>query len=144
MATIRGLQVPSLLVRMISEGRWQHPGDDAIRRIMPYMVDPLVFLRSLEIMERESCVEIAEGGEPLRIHRGSKWPGQSGLPWLDIERAFFIAINQIPGDDVAVALDYRADPIVPGVIASDWTGGNECSWRVVAESLDEFVRELAM
>jgi hypothetical protein len=143
MATIRGLKVPSLLIRMISEGRWQHPGDAAIRRIMPYMVDPLIFLTSLDVMERESRVAIADGGGPLRIHRGSTWPGEPGLPWLDIERAIFVAINQIPGDDVAVALDYRADSIVPRVVASDWTD-NEYSWRVVAESFDEFVRELAM
>jgi hypothetical protein len=143
MATIRGLPIPDLLVRMISEGRWRHPGDDAIRRVMPYMTDPLVFPASLEIIEGESRIAIADDGEPLRIHRGSTWPDESDLPWLDIERAFFVAINQIPGDDVAVALDYRADPISPRVVASEWTDAG-CFWRVVSADFSEFVRELAM
>jgi hypothetical protein len=110
---------------------------------MPYMTDPLVFPASLDIMEGQSRIAIADDGEPLRIHRGSTWPDESDLPWLDIERAFVVAFNQIPGDDVAVALDYRADPISPRVVASEWTN-DRCSWRLVTADLDEFVRELAM
>jgi hypothetical protein len=46
------------------------------------------------------------------VVRGSV-TGPSDLPWLDIEQAFNIAVNRRPGDDVAIALDYRTTRLIP-------------------------------
>lgn len=142
MARIRGLHVPELLIDMLGDGRWGHPGIDAIKRVMPFMADPLVFLSSLDVMERESRVEVA--CEALRIHRGSCTTQRSQLPWLDIENAFFVAINEQLGDDVAVALDYRLDSSVPRVVASEYDDNSGYSWRFVATSFADLVQGLAL
>ncbi|MGC5029348.1 hypothetical protein [Micromonospora sp. DT229] len=43
-----------------------------------------------------------------------------------------IAINRIPGDDVAMALNYRTAAADPHVVASDfWTDREQCSRRAV-------------
>lgn len=50
--------------------------------------------------------------------RGRSQETAAGLPWLDAEQAFFIAVNRLLGDDVALALDYRADPRIVGSYVS--------------------------
>jgi hypothetical protein len=144
MADVRGLPVPEQLTQMLSDGRWKHPGDEALHRVMPFMSDPLTFPDSLETMIRESRLGIANGGEPLMIHRGSQFVGISELPWLDIERGFFVAFNKIPGDDVAVALDYRLDFSLPRVVASEYSDAGGYRWRVVANTFSDLVDELAL
>jgi hypothetical protein len=52
------------------------------------------------------------------------------LPWLDVDKAFFIAVAQYAGDDTAVALDYRTSAFDPRVVASDiWTMPGPCRRR---------------
>ncbi len=116
--------------------------NDASERVMPFMADPLVFLGALGVMERESRVEVA--CDALRIHRGSCTTQCSQLPWLDIENAFFIAINEHPGDDVAIALDYRLDLSVPRVVASEYDDTRGYSWRFVARSSAHLVQRLEL
>jgi hypothetical protein len=52
---IRGLALPVLLANLLAAGRWQHPGDDVLRRTRPWFKSPLVFLRSAGAMESESA-----------------------------------------------------------------------------------------
>jgi hypothetical protein len=77
--------------------------------------------------------------------RGSKNAEPICLPWLDVELAVFVAVNRFPGDDLAIALDYRTKASEPRVVANDWVqseGG--CIWREVAPSFSEFVRLLGL
>ena len=63
--------------------------------------------------------------------------GSAGLPWLDPKKAVFIAVNRMPGDDVAIALDYRTGPTTPRVVASRWDDTGS-SWFEVAPTFGEF------
>ncbi|MBA9005284.1 hypothetical protein [Thermomonospora cellulosilytica] len=46
------------------------------------------------------------------------------LPWPDVERAFLIAVNRIPGDL--------------------WTGPERYAWRVVTPTFSEFAAKLGL
>jgi hypothetical protein len=76
----------------------------------------------------------------FRQARGTDRAEPIDLPWLDVDKAFLVAVNERPGDDVAVALDYRTDPADPRVVASDfWTEPGPCSWREVAPTFSALV-----
>ena len=47
---VRGLVVPHLLLALLRQGRWNHPGEPAIARVMPWFRDPLDFLGSTQQM----------------------------------------------------------------------------------------------
>jgi hypothetical protein len=66
------------------------------------------------------------------------------LPWLDVERAVFIAVNRHIGDDLGIALDYRTGTDDPRVAASDWSSGDGCLWREVTPRFSEFVERLGL
>jgi hypothetical protein len=147
---VRGLVVPDLLLVLLREGRWNHPGEPAVARVMPWFHDPLNFLGSTEQMERESqsldrLIQDAETAELFKLTREPTATGPVELPWLDVDRAFFIAMAQYAGDDTAIALDYRTSSSDPRVVASDvWTSSAPYAWRMVAESFSEFVAELRL
>jgi hypothetical protein len=153
---VRGLVLPQLLVSLLGSGRWRHPGDDALSAFVPWFEDPLDFLRSPGEIRRESHWLYEDGSADDRrqsglfhVVRGSV-AGPSDLPWLDVEQAFNIAVNKRPGDDVAIALDYRTDPSDPRVVGSDaWTrrdqtGRLQYAWRQVAPTFSAFVEALGL
>lgn len=43
---VRGMPLPAGLVRLIDSRRWQHPGDDVLQRVIPWLTDPLDFLEN--------------------------------------------------------------------------------------------------
>lgn len=58
-----------------------------------------------------------------------------------------IAVNANPGDDVAIALDYRTGARTPRVVASDWWSSTEpttAPWREISKSFVEFARLLTL
>jgi hypothetical protein len=134
---------------MLAAGQWRHPGDDVMREVIPWFEGPLVFLNSVDHMWRESrpldmFADDTRSSELFRAARGSV-AGPVDLPWLDVERAFLIAVNRMPGDDAAVALDYRSDPSDPRVVASDfWTDPHQCAWRMVTPTFSAFADALAL
>jgi hypothetical protein len=142
---IRGVVVPSLLLSLLGEGRWRHPGDIVLARTMPWFKDSLHFLGSVQSMARESnsldfLTDDSASAQLFRQARGADRAEPIDLPWLDVDKAFLVAVNERPGDDVAVALDYRTDPADPRVVASDfWTEPGRCSWREVAPTFSAFV-----
>ena len=146
---VRGLALPDLLIDLLAAGRWRHPGDDVVREVVPWFEDPLIFLTSVDHMHRESrsldlFADNSRSSELFRVARRSV-VGPVELPWLDVELAFLVAVNRMPGDDVAIALDYRSDPSDPRVVASDlWTDPKQCAWRVVAPTLSAFAEMLGL
>jgi hypothetical protein len=154
--TVRGLALPPLLAGLLDSGRWRHPGDDVLRAVVPWFEDPLVFLRSPDAMRLGSwwLYEDGSADDPrdsalFHVVRGSV-AGPGDLPWLDVEQAFNIAVSRRPGDDVAIALDYRTDPSDPRVVGSDaWTrqpetGRIQYAWRQVAPSFSAFAEALGL
>jgi hypothetical protein len=145
---VNGLPVPSLLVELLKQHRWRHPGDEALRDLIPFLREPVDFLTSVEAMRRESAGSLAN--EPrfakvFHMARGSRSAEPVSLPWLDVELSLFVAVNRFPGDDLAIALDYRTDATDPRVVASDWDEGpGGCEWREVAPSFSQFVRTLGV
>jgi hypothetical protein len=149
MAEVRGLVLPDLLGELLASGRWQHPGGDILREVMPWFQDPLDFLSSVDQIRWESqsldlFADSSRSSELFREARGSV-TGCLDLPWLDVELAVLVAVNQRPGDDVAIALDYRTDPSDPRVVGSDfWTDPERCTWRMIAPTFTGFVTALGL
>ncbi|WP_405640272.1 hypothetical protein [Streptomyces sp. NBC_00019] len=147
---VRGHALPARLITLLREGRWQHPGDAELARLIPWFEDPLDFLKSTKEMERESRPMDLFADDPVsyelfRQVRGSTRPAPVELPWLDIEQALLIAVNRRAGDDVALALDYRTDPADPRVVGSDfWTNPRQCAWREVAPAFSSFADALGL
>jgi hypothetical protein len=147
--TVRGLRLPSRLVSLLRSGRWRDPEESALRSLMPWFEDPLMFLTSVEGMRRESMsLDMMADDEPLsRLFalRGGRERQSVDLPRLDVEQAVLIAVNRNPGDDVALALDYRTGTADPRVVASDfWTDPRQCAWRIVTHTFTEFVARLGI
>jgi hypothetical protein len=153
---VRGMELPAMLADLLACGRWRHPGDDTLRRVLPWFEVPLDFLPTTELMERESAsldmyADDEQGSRTFHVYRGSV-TGHVWGPWLDAELAFYIAINRELGDDVAIALDYRKKhwthtaPGSPAVVASDpWTyPGGGYLWRPVAPSFEDFAAMLGI
>jgi hypothetical protein len=144
---VNGWPLPELLVELMRDGRWVHPGDARLREVIPFLVDPVVFLNMLEAMNFESSGRLADDPQDSAVFhlvRGSRVPEPVELPWLDADRADFVAVNRWPGDDVGIAMDYRTDAGDPRVVASDWGSGQGCVWREVAPTFSSFVRLLGM
>ena len=146
---VRGSAVPDLLLDLLRAGRWRHPGTAALTRAMPWFEDPLDFLSSTSAMERQSrylddLMNSEENAQLFKLARGST-TDPVRLPWLDIDRAFCIAVAHYAGDETAVALDYRTSSSDPCVVANDcWTSGSEMSWRVVAPTFSDFVSRIGL
>jgi hypothetical protein len=145
--TVNGLLMPELLAALIRDGHWVHPGDVRLREMIPFLVDPVDFLRTPEAMTSESGGQLADDprlSAVFHVVRGSRLVEPVELPWLDVDRSFFVAVNRWPGDDVGIALDYRTDVLDPRVVSSDWGSGRACVWREVAPTFSGFVLSLGL
>jgi hypothetical protein len=140
-----------LLAELLASGQWRHPGDEVLHETLPWFKDPVNFLASTDRMERESrsldmYADDAPSSLMFHVTRGSV-AGKIWLPWLDAETAVLIAVNRRPGDDVSIALDYRADPANPEVVASDawtWTYPSAYLWRPVAPTFEALAAKLGI
>jgi hypothetical protein len=140
------LQLPPLLRTLVVSGRWIHPGDEILRREVPLLIDPVDFRNGLPVdtvaAEMSANRFAPEDWEFFKMYRNDQ--PERPLPWLNADRAVFIAVNRIPGDDVAIALDYRNDLSIPHVVASHWRDRRSCEWFEVAPSFDAFARSLGL
>ncbi|MFJ2218401.1 hypothetical protein ACIQVO_40135 [Streptomyces sp. NPDC101062] len=148
-STVRGLPLPAPLASLIERGLWQHPGDEVLAKVIPWFEDPLLFVSNPEQMAFASQSMDMFADDPhstyFRQARGSSGISPLELPWLDIEQAVLIAITRNPGDDGALALDYRTDPSDPRVVGTDyWSNPLLCEWRVVAPTFSGFVTRLRL
>src|SRR5436305_1044811 len=118
---VNGLPLPPLLVELLQQGRWCHPGDEVLRTLIPFFHEPVDFLTMVEAMRRESSGLLTREPGLAKVYheaRGSKSVVPILLPWLDAELAVFVAVNRIPGDDLAIALDFRTEAADPRVVAN--------------------------
>ena len=138
---VNGLLLPPLLIDLLRNSLWRHPGDATLERLIPFLRDPVDFLQTVEGMRFESPKRLADDAEWARMyHFLQSSGGASDLPWLDVDRAVFIAVNRFPGDDSGIVLDYRTDAADPRVVASDWDDGpGGCRWRQVTPTFSTFV-----
>ncbi|MFD5553843.1 hypothetical protein ACFWIA_08400 [Streptomyces sp. NPDC127068] len=148
-STVRGLALPARLTSLIARGHWRHPGDAALAEAVPWFEDPLAFVRNPEQMTFASQSMDLLADDPhatyFSVARGSRTAGPLELPWLDAERAVLIAITRNPGDDGALALDYRSDPADPRIVGSDfWADPSACRWRIVAPTFSDFATSLGL
>ena len=145
MKHINGLPVPQLLRDLVSQNRWRHPGDDALRKLIPGLYspiyDPVVFL-PFDRMARESRSE-PYSSKFMNLYKEGVGSTSDvpDLPWVDIEKRFFIAVCGVPGADVGIALDYRISADNPRVVALCYSGdpNGEFYWTHVSDSFDSFV-----
>jgi len=146
-STVRGLGLPAQLMSLLDRDLWRHPGDAVLAKIIPWFEDPLAFVSSPEQMAFASRSMDMYADDPhsafVREARGSRASAPLELPWLDVEQAVLIAVTRNPGDDGALALDYRTDSSNPRVVGSDfWTDPLLCRWRVVAPTFSAFATSL--
>ncbi|MET9610024.1 hypothetical protein ABZZ17_33975 [Streptomyces sp. NPDC006512] len=144
---VRGLALPAQLTSLIDRGLWRHPGDAVLTKVIPWFEDPLAFVRDPEQMTFASRSMDMVADDPhstyFSVARGSRAATPPELPWLDAEQAVLIAITRNPGDDGALALDYRSDPSDPCIVGSDfWSDPSTCRWRLVAPTFSAFVTAL--
>src|SRR4051794_22953722 len=93
------LTLPALLTELLREGRWRHPGDDALHHLMPWFESPLAFLNRIEWIRSESRTLTLFTDDPrssqlFRELRGSASAELNPLTWLDVEQAVLIAVNR--------------------------------------------------
>lgn len=77
-------------------------------------------------------------------YRGSKIGESRSLPWRDVEKSLFIAVNPELSDEVGLALDFRTSLKDPRVIGSDWTEEDTCHWKEVAPTFTCFCQNLGI
>jgi hypothetical protein len=150
---LEGLPLPPLLLRLLDEGRWVHPGDDVMRAVAPFLLHPVDFFgpdRAGLIREMRRYVEqnreFAADPDMSKVFRtrSSRRLGHPVDPaWLDADLALFIAVNRFAGDDVAIALDYRPGPR-PRVVACDDSAPHGMVWREITASFEEFAAAVGL
>lgn len=143
---VNGLALPALLVVLLQGRRWQHPGDEKLGEVIPFLHDRVIFLQTVKSIRMESSGHLADSprsSQLFHLVRGSKSTVPVELPWLDADRALFIAVNEEIGDDVVIALDYSTSIEDPRVVASEWLQ-NEHIWREVTSTFSEFVERLGL
>ena len=136
-------KIPLLLRTLIETGQWRHPGDDVLRQLIPKLTDPVDFRNwvPLNTVADEISSFSPRDLESFKLYRSTD-DVHHPLPWLNADQAVFIAVNRIPGDDVAIALDYRDSANEPTVVASCWPENKFHEWFKVAESFEGFARSL--
>ncbi len=137
--------IPRLLKTLIESGEWRHPGDDVLIRVIPLMTDPVDFREWLPfqtVTEEIESLFAPQDWQTFKMHLNNQ--PAIGFPWLNADRAVHIAINRIPGDDVAIALDYRGNLTDPVVVASYWRDNKSLEWFEVAKNFREFATSLGL
>ena len=140
----KALPLPKLLLDLMNQGRWKHPGANKLKEVVPFITEPLIFLENRSEMERASGILMSEHEDEnifFSEYRGSKIETRD-LPWIDVEKSIFIICNAYPGDDTGIALDYRYDLNHPRVIGSDWNSGKNCIYREISSNFKSFVKLL--
>lgn len=140
---MHNLPLPPLLIELINQQQWMQPSAEFFERIVPFCPEPMILLPTIEEIYAETAwlYEYAPSiADLIHIELGSRSDTPLVLPCLDIEQAYFIAVNRLPGDDIGIALDYRTSSIDPRIVASDWSDEAQgCVWREISPTFSQFV-----
>jgi hypothetical protein len=83
--------------------------------------------------------------ELFRFAREPAATGPVELSWLDVDRAFFIAMAQYAGTTPPSRSTTERTRLIHESFARDvWTTSAPFAWRTVAETFSEFVAELRL
>lgn len=141
------LEVPARILELIAAGAWVDPGRARWTQVAPWLAGPddeLELLETVAEMKFETSGLHTLTGDDWRTATQDERPEKRGdLDWLDADRALLIAVNKVPGADIAVALDLRARPEDPRVVASEWVE-HDHQWREVAPDLSGFLDRLGL
>ncbi len=116
---------------MMSDGRWRQPPDELISSVIPFLKEPVDFLMREDQMRFESSgllADIADASIFNREYRSSTSKESPDLPWIDVDRSFFIAVNRRLGDDVGIALDLRTSETTPALLRAIGIRAKEASY----------------
>lgn len=147
---IRDIRFPPAFVELWSTAKWQQPPEPLIQSLIPWLQGPIEFIEVMHWMVTEnqaSLVNHPHSAKMFREYRGSVSLDKPDLPWLDVEKSLFFAVNRIHGDDLGVAMDFRTSKDNPRVVASYWCGERSdyhVEWRLVTERFSEFLARLQM
>ena len=137
---INGLPLPSDLLGLIGQGRWECPADlSGVRRFIPGELIGFN-LYSLRYMPIENAGWVAA--------RDSWWfgmPDPDRLPG-DIDPRLSLLIGDLGhGSDQPIALDYRVSMNEPRVLAADWgeqDGKVKYRWVEIATDVKTFAEQV--
>ena len=142
------LPLPPLLLELIAQDRWQHPGDTRVHAMLPWIDDPLDlvidFQRPAFGVDCAMLAHMPGSGDFMHLACGSLTARPIVIPWIDLEQVVWIMVNREVGDDQAVALDYRTSHVDPRVVASHWDRMMGCCWREVTPTFSDFVQQLGL
>lgn len=143
---VNKLPVPKLMLELMEQGKWQHPGDAVIRQVVPFFQAEVDFLQAWEVMARESGGQLEDTEEDFFYERrSSKDARANALPWRDLDKSFLFAVNRERGDDIALALDFRSSVEDPQVIGNNWyTGARGCVWELVSPLFSAFCERVGL
>ncbi len=148
--TIRDLQFPEVFSRLWNAGRWRQPEDRLVADLIPWLQGPIEFIEDATWLLNENQGLIGENPDDdglMREYRGSRSLEKPDLPWLDVERAIVLAVNRNPGDDLAIAIDFRSSSSDPRVVATYWCDAPNdyhVEWREVSPTLTDFLKRLEL
>jgi hypothetical protein len=144
---VNGLMLPPLLIRLLEQGKWKHPGHEVVKQVVPSLKgEPVIFLEKVQAMRWESPHQLADEPFNAKIFmaaRGSTSAVPIELPWLDVEKAVTIAVCLEIGADVGIQLDYRTGQDDPRVVASDWRREGHF-WCEVTPTFSEFTKRIGL
>ncbi len=141
---IRGLPIPKLLSDLMIRGKWKHPGNKILDTVIPFFKEEVVFLKTFEEMERASH-NLCEDLDWFFEKNSDTDARASSLPWRDLRSSFLIAVCKSPGDDIAIALDFRTSMEHPRVIGNNWHSDIKgCPWEEISSTFEEFVERIKL
>jgi hypothetical protein len=144
---VNGLPLPPLLISLLREGRWKHPGHMFLQHLMPTLKEKVEFIGLERIGSFiEAQFEFAEHpflSPRWRYACGSKSATPLALPWLDLEKAVDIAEAVERGADTLIVLDYRTSISDPRVLTNEW-GQDGNIWYEMDPTFTEFVARLGL
>lgn len=140
--TVNELPIPMLLKELLSSGKWKHPGNKILKSVVPFFKEEVVFLETVEQMEGESH-NLCEDLDWFFEKDSDKDERANSLPYRDLKKSFLIAVCKSPGDDIAIALDFRTSLENPRVIGNNWHSKIKgCPWEEISPTFEEFVNRI--
>jgi len=141
---INNLPLPDLLIHLINENKWKHPGNDVMKKTIPFFHEEIDFLFTETEFKLENSSLYLED-EIFFCFDSKKSKLANNLPYLASDLSILIAVNKIPGDDLGIALDYRTSFLNPRIIANNWHSGiRGCPWIEISPTFEAFIKNIGL